>query len=79
MTKNNAALANDTGLPELLNHIGEMQNIACKMLAMLETVVHLDIDGTCRDGRLVLVEMAAKAASDLNNGLDSVNLPEVAR
>lgn len=62
---------------ELMAHIGDMQTIAGKMLAMLETVEHLDSEDQCLDGRIALVGMVSNLASELNTGLDMVNLPKV--
>ena len=69
---------NDSGLPALLNHIRAMQTKATRLCGLLETIAFVESEGACLEGRIVLTEIAKEVARELENGLDSVNVPEVA-
>ena len=68
----------DTGLPALLDHIRVMQCKATRLCGLLETIAFVESEGARLEGRIVLTEIAKEVARELENGLDSVNVPEVA-
>ncbi len=78
MTNDNAALANDTGLPALLAHIDDMQTLSFQADELMRVVLHLENEGACEGGRQLLSEMIAEKIKRINSGLDCVNLPKVA-
>lgn len=78
MTDTNAAQANNTDVPALLNHIADMQTLALKAEELMEVVCHLENEGVCAAGRHVLSEEVFEKLKRLNLGLDSVNLRGVA-
>ena len=68
----------DSGLPALLAHVRDMQTKASRLCGLLETIAFVESEGACLEGRIVLTEIAKEVARELENGLDSVSLPEVA-
>ena len=78
MTNTTPTPGNDIGLPALLSHIRDMQTKATRLLGLLEAIGFLENEETCLNGRVALTEIAIELAGNLNRGLDSVSLPEVA-
>jgi len=66
-----------SGLPALLDHLREMHTLALQVEAVLRAVESLEANDKRSDARMTLTEVAIDLARDLNNGLDSVHLPEV--
>ena len=68
----------DSGLPALLAHIRDMHTKATRLLSLLEVIGFIENEASCLNGRVALTEIAIELAGNLNFGLDSVSLPEVA-
>lgn len=77
MGKKNAKLANDTGLPELLAHIQDLQNEALIIESLLDAAMSMFTVRDMQDS-MSLVEMASERAARLNRALDATALPKVA-
>ncbi|WP_370301578.1 hypothetical protein [Pseudooceanicola sp.] len=77
MANDERASANNTGLPELLSHIDDMQNKAWRLEAVLEAINYLENEGQCENGRQSLSMIAQEMAQDIANGLDIQRLTEV--
>lgn len=78
MTNTTPTPGNDTGLPALLAHIGDMQTKATRLFGLLEVIGFLENEASCLNGRIALTEIAIELAENINLGLDSVSLPKVA-
>lgn len=78
MTDEQRASADGEGVPALMRHISEMQEMSCDLYGLLEAIAYLDNEGKCEVAMPVLIDLARKMADDLNRGLDSVMLPKVA-
>jgi len=76
MGKKNAKTANDTGLPELLAHIQDLQNEALVIESLLDAAMSM-FSVPDRQDSMTLVEMASVRAARLNRALDTTALPEV--
>ena len=70
---------NGATLPDLYRHLQDMQMLACKVQGLIQSAIALDNEGLCSNGVAVCMETASELAERLNNGLDSVSLPEVKR
>lgn len=75
MTKSNADSANDTGLTAG-TYLGAMQNKAMQLECLLDAINAFQ-SAEETNVRVLLVEMAQEISSDLNAGLDNVNLPRL--
>lgn len=64
--------------PNLREHISDVQTDAMRLSAILDVLTHLNNEGACGNGRVVLVDIAAELAAKINNDLDSTNLPSAA-
>ena len=62
--------------PELQKYIQEQQDLACNLCGVIEAIHILDNDNVAPDAVTALVNVAQSLASELNAGLDSVNLPK---
>lgn len=74
---NKRACANREGLPALIEHISDMQVIATRLNSLIEIASDVDNEGRNRDGITTLLDVMRGMSTELNNGLDSTNLPEV--
>lgn len=74
---NERACASEKGMPALIKHIGDMQEVAGKLNGLLRALVFLDEEGASRPDREAVAYVALDLAKSLNEGLDIVNLPEV--
>ena len=77
MGKKNAKLANDGGLPELMDYIDGMQNEALIIESLLDAAMSMFAVPDRQDS-MTLIEMASVRAARLNRALDATNLPKVA-
>jgi hypothetical protein len=77
MGKKNAAKANDTGLPELMKHIEQMQDLSLRADDLIDAVLYLDNEGACDGARFAMLEIISQHLKALSNGLDCVSLPKV--
>lgn len=77
MGKKNAKTANDTGLPELMKQISDMQDLSLKADDLIDAVLFLDNEGACEGARFAMLEIISQHLKAINNGLDVVNLPKV--
>lgn len=76
MGKKNAKKANDTGLPELLSYISDLQNEALIIESLLDAAMSM-FSLPDRQDSMALVEMASARAARLNRALDTTALPKV--
>ena len=76
MTNVIADSANDTRLPSLRQYIADVQHRMCRLSGVLETIAYLESEGSCQEGQCALIFLAADMGAEINNALDSVNLPE---
>ena len=53
--------------------------LACKVQGLIQSAIALENEGLCSNGVAVCMETASDLAEHLNNGLDSVSLPEAKR
>ncbi|RWR08493.1 hypothetical protein [Paenirhodobacter populi] len=61
----------------LREHIQNQQNMACNLVGVLEALAILDNEGMGKGGAVTsLISVALVMASDINEGLDTVNLPK---
>lgn len=77
MTNEQPASGNATGLPALLSHISGVQNEVMHLQSLLETLDFIDNEDACHGARTSIITLATRLASEINNSLDSVNLPAV--
>lgn len=60
----------------LERHVQEQQNLACKLMGVMEALETLNLDGVAENAQTVLIGVARQMAQELNANLDSVNLPK---
>ncbi len=61
----------------LLKHIEKQQSIAMNLCGVIEALAILDNEGVGANAITSLLNVAGDLANQLNDGLDSVRLPEV--
>jgi hypothetical protein len=62
--------------PGLARYLADVQSRATRLHGIMAAVAFLENEGACADGRVALVFLAEELAADLNNALDSVNIPK---
>ena len=77
MGKKNAKKANNTGLPELMKQISDMQDLSLKADDLIDAILYLDNEGACEGARFAMLEIVHEHVKAINSGLDIVNLPKV--
>ena len=76
MTHQTPTPGNDTGSTALRHHIALQQSEVCRLCGVLEALASLNNDGVAANAQTTLIDVAFAMAHQLNNGLDSVTLPE---
>lgn len=71
----NAISANDTGLAAMKAHCSDVQTTALRLCGVIEAIEILD-DAGAANAVSCLVRIARSLAEEVNNQLDSVNLPK---
>ena len=77
MGKKNAKKASNTGLPELMKQISDMQDLSLKADDLIDAILYLDNEGACEGARFAMLEIVQEYVKAINSGLDIVNLPKV--
>lgn len=77
MTNVNADSANETGLPELLAYIDDVQIMAHRLAGALGAIIYLEDEVGCNNSRFAVSLIAQELANQIAESLDCVNLPKV--
>ncbi|SDX21353.1 hypothetical protein [Roseicitreum antarcticum] len=61
--------------PSLRQHLEDAQSVACNLSGLLNAVAYLQGASECQHGQAALIYVAENMARDLNDRLDSLNIP----
>ena len=62
--------------PRLAEYLSDLQSRATRLHGIVAAAAFLENAGACKDGRAALVFLAEELAAEINNALDSVNIPK---